>query len=121
MEKKSDLCERLLQFAVDVIPYLRTVKNTIEAINPKMQLINTSTLSGANYEESQGSPIQPGVKTKVGISLKEMRGSDYFLRMFGRMKSGDNKKCSYLVNESSAVRKTPHTCLPKAWQDKDKT
>ncbi|MFA5782874.1 MAG: hypothetical protein WC868_11470 [Bacteroidales bacterium] len=28
MEKKNDLCERLLRFAVDVILYLRTVKNT---------------------------------------------------------------------------------------------
>ena len=58
MEKKNDLCERLLQFAVDVILYLRTVKNNIETIDTKRQLIRSSTSSGANYEESQGSPTK---------------------------------------------------------------
>ncbi len=48
MEKKNDLCERLLQFAVDVILYLRTVKNTVETMDTKRQLIKASTSSGAN-------------------------------------------------------------------------
>ncbi len=48
MEKKNDLCERLLQFAVDVILYLRTVKNTVEKMDTKRQLIKASTSSGAN-------------------------------------------------------------------------
>ena len=41
MERKNDLCERLLQFAVDVILYLRTVKNTIETMDTKRQIINS--------------------------------------------------------------------------------
>ena len=51
MESKKDLCERLLKFAVDVILYLRTVKNTIETMDMKRQLVKSSTSSGANYEE----------------------------------------------------------------------
>jgi four helix bundle protein len=39
----------------------------------KRQLIKSSTSSGANYEESQGSPTRPDAKSKIGISLKEMR------------------------------------------------
>lgn len=104
MEKKNDLCERLLQFAVDVILYLRTVKNTLETIDSKRQLLKASSSSGANYEESQGSPTRPDVKTKIGISLKEMRESNYFLRIFNRLKLGDIKKCTYLVNESSELK-----------------
>ncbi len=64
MEKKNDLCERLLQFAVDVILYLRTVKNTVETMDTKRQLIKASTSSGANYEESQGSPTKPKTNTR---------------------------------------------------------
>ncbi len=82
MEKKNDLCDRLLKFAVDVVLYLRTVKNTVETMDMKRRLVKSSTSSGANYEESQGSPTKPDVKTKIGISLKEMRESNYFLRMF---------------------------------------
>ena len=104
IEKKNDLCERLLQFAVDVILYLRTVKNTIETMDTKRQLIKASTSSGANYEESQGSPTRPDVKTKIGISLKEMRESNYFLRLYSRLQLGDIERCNSLVKESLELK-----------------
>ena len=84
MVTKNDLCERLLKFAVDVILYLRAIKNTIETMDMKRQLIKSSTSSGANYPPvgGQGSPTKPDAKTKIGISLKEIRESNYFLRIF---------------------------------------
>ena len=98
---KNDLSERLLKFAVDVILYLRTVKNTVETMDMKRQLIISSTSSGANYEESQGYPTRPDAKSKIGISLKEMRESNYFLRVFNNLAIGDMKQCEYLCKESS--------------------
>lgn len=68
---------------MDVTLYLRIVKNTVETMDRtnvqwtfgpacgRAQIIKASTSSGANYEESQGSPTKPDVKTKIGISLKE--------------------------------------------------
>ena len=41
MGNKKDLCERLLKFAVDVILYLRTVKNSIETMDMKRQLVKS--------------------------------------------------------------------------------
>ena len=105
MEYKRDLKERLFQFAVDVILYLRTVKNNIETMDMKRQLIKSSTSSGANYEESQGSPTKPDVKTKIGISLKEMSEANYFLRVFNKLKLGDIEKSECLVNESTELKK----------------
>lgn len=104
-DRKNDLCERLLRFAVDVILYLRTVKNTIETIDIKRQLVKAATSSGANYEESQGSPTKPDAKTKIGIALKEIREAHYFLRVFKELKLGDLKQCEYLVTESSELKK----------------
>lgn len=104
MIKKKDLCERLFKFSIDVILYLRTVKNTIETMDMKRQLINASTSSGANYEESQGSPTIPDAKTKIGISLKEMREANYFLRIFHHLKHGDEKMSCNLVQESSELK-----------------
>jgi four helix bundle protein len=101
---KNDLSGRLLRFSVDVILYLRTVKNTIETMDMKRQLVKSATPSGANYEESKGSPTRPDAKTKIGISLKEMRESNYFLRIFNTLKSGDFKQCEYLVKESSELK-----------------
>ncbi|MBI4947358.1 MAG: four helix bundle protein [Bacteroidetes bacterium] len=104
MTRKNDLCERLFRFSVDVILYLRTVRNSIETMDIKRQLIKSSTSSGANYEESQGSPTKPDAKTKIGISLKEMKESNYFLRVFNSLKLGDVEKSSYMVNESSELK-----------------
>ena len=104
MEKKNDLCERLQKFAVEVILYLRTVKNTVETMDMKRQLVKSSTSSGANYEESKGSPTKPDAKTKIGISLKEMRESNYFLRIFNQLEIGDIKMSESLVKESSELK-----------------
>ena len=104
MENKNDLCDRLIKYSVDVILYLRTVKNTIETLDMKRQLIRSSTSSGANYEESKGSPTRPDVKTKIGISLKEMRESNYFLRVFYQLKLGDIALCEKLLKESSELK-----------------
>ncbi|MEI8204164.1 MAG: four helix bundle protein [Bacteroidota bacterium] len=113
MERKNDLCERLLCFAVDVILYLRTVKNTIETMDTKRQLIRASTSSGANYEESQGAPTKPDVRTKIAISLKEMREANYFLRIYYHLKLGDVEKNLYLVKESSEIKKILASILTK--------
>ena len=105
MVAKNELCERLLKFAVDVVLFLRTVKNTMETLDMKRQLIKSASSSGANYEESQGSPTKPDAKTKIGISLKEMRESNYFLRIFDQLNFGDAKTCKYLVKESSELKR----------------
>jgi four helix bundle protein len=105
MERKNDLCERLLKFSVDVVLYMRTVKNTIETMDMKRQIIKASTSSGANYEESKGSPTKPDVKTKIGISLKEMRESNYFLKIVDQLELGDIKKREYLVKESDELKR----------------
>ena len=104
MVYEKDLSERLLKFAVDVILYLRTIKNTIETMDMKRQFVKASTSSGANYEESQGSPTKPDAKTKIGISLKEIRESNYFLRVFNQLKLGDPKINEYFVKESSELK-----------------
>ena len=104
MVYEKDLSERLLKFAVNVILYLRRIKNTIETIDMKRQLIKASTSSGANYEESQGSPTRPDAKTKIGIALKEMRESNYFLRLFNLLDLGDVKHRECLVKESHELK-----------------
>ncbi len=70
-------------------------------MNMKRQIVKAATSSGVNYEESQGSPTKPDAKTKIDISLKEIRKSNYFLRIFNHLSLGYVKKCSYLVQEPS--------------------
>mgnify|MGYP001791535714 CR=1 FL=1 len=79
--EENDLQERLFRFAIDVIKMLRNLKGGSELFVIKPQLIKSSTSSGANYEEAQGAVSKPDFGNKVGISLKEMRESNYWLRI----------------------------------------
>jgi four helix bundle protein len=60
---------------------IRNLKGGSELLVIKPQLIKSVTSSGANYEEAQGAVSRADFGYKVGISLKEMRESHYWLRI----------------------------------------
>ena len=99
------LGERLFKFAVDVIKFLRNIKNTQEINVLKYQLTKSATSSGANYEEGQAASSRADFKNKITISLKEMRESNYWLKIFIALDIGDKETGNYLVNESSELKK----------------
>jgi four helix bundle protein len=75
------LSERLFRFSVDVIKVLRTIRGGEELFIIRPQLIRSATSAGSNYEEAQGAVSRADFGNKVGISLKEMRESNYWLRI----------------------------------------
>lgn len=105
MENKNDLCERLFRFTIDVINFLKEIKSTPEIAVLKYQLTKSASSSGANYEESQAAISRADFKNKVSISLKEMRESNYWLRIFNELKVGDKKAIEYLMKESVELKK----------------
>lgn len=100
-----DLCERLFNFSIDVIRFLRKIKNTTEISVMKYQLTKSATSSGANYEEAQAAYSKADFKHKVTISLREMRESNYWLRIFKTLEIGDKETGISLVNESGELKK----------------
>ncbi len=50
---KSDLSERLFNFGVRNMKFLKNFPNEPESNNVRYQLSKSSTSSGANYEEAQ--------------------------------------------------------------------
>ena len=99
------LGERLFKFAIDVIKFLRNIKNTTEITVMKYQLTKSATSSGANYEEAQAASSRADFKNKITISLKEMRESNYWLKIFKALDIGDKETGKYLVNESGELKK----------------
>ena len=83
-EKKNDLCKRLLEFAVRVIEFLKTLPYSPENKTIRTQLSKSACSSGANYEESQSGSSNADFSNKVRISLSEMRESNYWLRIIKR-------------------------------------
>jgi len=52
-EKRNDLCERLFEFGVRVIEFLKTLTYTPENKTIRMQLSKSACSSGANYSPCQ--------------------------------------------------------------------
>jgi four helix bundle protein len=103
--KKNDLEERLFSFVVKVLMYLRTVKTTEETKIIKYQLTKSSTSSGANFEEAPRCSTRTDFSSKISISLKEMRESNYWLRILHSLELGDKSLAKELVNESEELKK----------------
>ena len=78
---RNDLQNRLFNFVVDVIKLIRKLPNGIEFNVISYQLIKSATSTGANYEEAQGAVSKADFTNKVGIALKEMRESNYWIRL----------------------------------------
>ena len=78
---KTDLSERLFAFAVGFLKFIRKLPDTAECKVIKYQLAKSSTSSGANYEESQAGSSKAEFNNKVRISSREMKGSNYWLRI----------------------------------------
>ena len=76
-----DLAERLFKFVVRVIKFLRKLPNEPEFNNIRFQLSKSSSSSGANYEEAQAGYSKADFLFKIDISLREMRESNYWLRL----------------------------------------
>lgn len=78
---KNELQERLFRFAVNVIKLIRLLPKGKEYDVISYQLIKASTSSGANYDEAQAAVSKADFTNKVGISLKEMREYNYWIRV----------------------------------------
>jgi len=105
-EKKNDLCERLFEFAVRVIEFLKTLPYSPENKTIRTQLSKSACSSGANYEESQGGSSKADFSNKVRISLREMRESNYWLRIIKRtVREVNRDEVDYLMKESSELKK----------------
>lgn len=78
---ENSLTKRLFNFAINVIRYLRKLPNEPEVKILKYQLVKSSKSSGANYEESQGAPARADFAFKVGLAFKEMRESNYWIKV----------------------------------------
>jgi four helix bundle protein len=106
LDNNNDLCERLFEFAVRVIEFLKTLPYSPENKTIRTQLSKSACSSGANYEESQGGSSKADFSNKVRISLREMRESNYWLRIIKRIVKNINvSELDYLIKESGELKK----------------
>lgn len=85
-EKKYDLDERLIDFAVDIISFVENLLNTKAANHLGGQLLRSGTSPSLNYGEAKSAESKNDFLHKMKICLKELRESYNCLRILHRAK-----------------------------------
>lgn len=99
------LGKRLFEFVINVLKLIKKVKYTESNRVIIYQLSKSSTSSGANYEEAQAGSSKADFNNKVNIALKEMRETNYWLRIIKEMGLVPIDETEILVKESEELKK----------------
>ena len=84
---------------------MKTLPYSPENKTIRGQLSKSACSSGANYEESQAGSSKSDFANKVRISLREMRESNYWLRIIKRtVHEVDQTELDYLLKESFELK-----------------
>jgi len=113
---ENELPQRIFNFTVKTIQFLKTLPDSPEVKVIRYQLIKSSTSAGANYEEAQAGSSKADFTNKVRISLREMRESNYWLRLIKATidKNYDGNELEWLINESSELKKILGSIVQKS-------
>jgi len=82
--KGDDIAGRLVQLAVKVIRVVDALPDTATGKHVAGQLLRAGTSPGANYEEARGAESRRDFIHKLGIALKELQETYYWLRVAAR-------------------------------------
>ncbi len=103
--KGRQIKERSFEFAVRIVKFVQKLpqNNTCQTIGG--QLLDAATSTGANVEEAAGGFSKRDFTHKMGIALKEIRESNYWLRLIKVSELSAGADLEYLLGESEELRK----------------
>jgi four helix bundle protein len=97
--KDEELAARFLDFAAKIIKLVGRFPNTPVGKHVARQLLSSGTSPGANYEEARGSESSADFVHKLGIVLKELKESRYWLRVTQRISLVSNQGVDSILDE----------------------
>ncbi|MBZ5545008.1 MAG: four helix bundle protein [Acidobacteriia bacterium] len=104
MEERRNLNERLLEYGARIIKLVESLPKTLVGRRIGDQLLRSGTSAGANYEEAQGAESRDDFAHKLQIALKELRESNYWLRLLVKAEKVPPERMTGLLDESNQLR-----------------
>ncbi len=104
MAEQRDLNERLLEYGARIIKLVESLPRTLVGKRIGDQLLRSGTSVGANYEEAQGAESKGDFAHKLQIALKEVRESNYWLRLLAKAGTLLPERLTELIDESTQLR-----------------
>lgn len=81
MRPDEALSQRLLSFAVRTVRMTDALPKTQAGRTTALQVLRSATSAGANYEEARGAESHNDFRHKLGITLKELKETRFWLRL----------------------------------------
>jgi four helix bundle protein len=105
-DKRYDLSERLIEFAVRIIELVERLPRTLAGRHVGGELLRCGTSPAPNHAEAQGAESRKDFVHKMSIALKGLRETKVWLRITRRkMAKGIEKEIEWLINESDELIK----------------
>jgi len=101
---RRDLGERLLEYGARIIKLVESLPNTLVGRRVGDQLLRSGTSAGANYEEARAAESKVDFVHKLQIALKELRESNYWLRLLVKSGKISAERMEDLLDESNRLR-----------------
>ena len=101
---QNDLQERLLEYGARIVKLVEALPRTMVGRRIGDQLLRCSVSVGANYEEAQAGESREDFTHKLQVALKELRESNYWLRLLVRAKTLPPDRLSNILDESNQLR-----------------
>jgi len=103
-DKKFDLQERFIDFAVNIIKLSEKLPETRTGKHISLQLLRSGTSVAANYGEAQSAESKADFVHKLKIALKELRETEIWLKVIFRSKMLTALECLSLLQ--SLIKET---------------
>ncbi len=102
--KNKDIHERIYQFILSVLRYIKTLPKNFENQTLIAQLIRSVTSIGANDQEAAGTFTRADFAHCYTVVRKEAKESLFWLRLLGDCNNSSQKVKSLLIEGDEIVR-----------------
>lgn len=99
-----EVAERLLEYGARIIWVVESMPQTLVGKRIGDQLLRSGISVGAHYEEAQGGESHADFVHKLQIALKELRESNYWLRLLIKAKTLPANRLQNILDESNQLR-----------------
>ena len=97
---QAQLKARTVQFALDILNFCRSIRNTWEGRRIGDQLFDAASSVAANYRAACRGRSKAEFIAKIGIVVEEADESEYWLIFAGKAGLGDRQAREGLLNEA---------------------
>lgn len=101
--KKYDLEDRLVNFAAQIVYFVKTLANDFVGQYYGGQLLRSGGSSALNFGEAQGINSNRDYINKASICLKELKESRVNLKILNKVKYGDEQQRNELLDEAEQL------------------